>query len=205
LGSCTGQAFAGIAEFLKKQQNIDIEISRLFIYYNERLLRKTINYDSGATIRDGIKACSMYGCCSENLYPHIIKDFTKKPSENAYLDGSKRKAVSYKSIKNFDDMKKALINKNPVIIGFIVYSSFYKINKTGIMSYPSTTKERVLGGHAVVIVGFNDNYLNTNKGYFICRNSWGVNWGDKGYFYMPYDVIKNRNMSFDFWIITSIT
>ena len=205
LGSCTGQAFAGIAEFLKKQQNINIEISRLFIYYNERLLRKTINYDSGATIRDGIKACSMYGCCSENLYPHIIKDFTKKPSEAAYLDGSKCKAVSYKSIKNFDDMKKALINKNPVIIGFIVYSSFNKINKTGIMSYPSTTKERVLGGHAVVIVGFNDNYLNTNKGYFICRNSWGVNWGDKGYFYMPYDVIKNRNMSFDFWIITSIT
>ena len=58
---------------------------------------------------------------------------------------------------------------------------------------------------AVLIVGFDDNYLNKNKGYFICRNSWGVNWGDKGYFYMPYDVIKDSKMSFDFWIITLIT
>ena len=100
-------------------------------------------------------------------------------------------------------MKKALINGNPVVIGFDVYSSFLKINKKGIMLYPSKN-ERNLGGHAVVIVGFNDNYLN-NKGYFICRNSWGVEWGDKGYFYMPYEVIKNTNMSWDFWIIKSIT
>lgn len=83
----------------------------------------TINYDSGATIRDGIKACSMYGCCSENLYPHIIKIFTK--------------AVSYKYIINFYYMKKSFINKNPIIICFIVYSIF------NIMFLPINNKNNV--------------------------------------------------------------
>ena len=204
IGSCTGNAIVGILEYLnKKNKNINIELSRLFIYYNERLLEGTVNYDAGAEIRSGIKACNIYGFCSEKLCPYDIKKFKIKPTEESYLEASKHKAVSYQCILNFNDMKKALIDKNPVVIGFDVYSSFNKINKNGIMSYP-LKYERYLGGHAVVIVGFDDNYLN-KKGYFICRNSWGEKWGDKGYFYMPYEVIKNTNMSWDFWIITSIT
>ena len=204
LGSCTGNAIVGILEYLnKKTKNINIELSRLFIYYNERLLEGTVKYDNGAQIRSGIKACNKWGFCSEALCPYDIKKFNILPTKESYLEASKNKVISYECILNFNHMKKALINGNPVVIGFDVYSSFLKINKKGIMLYPSKN-ERNLGGHAVVIVGFNDNYLN-NKGYFICRNSWGVEWGDKGYFYMPYEVIKNTNMSWDFWIIKSIT
>jgi C1A family cysteine protease len=69
------------------------------------------------------------------------------------------------------------------------------------MPYPAAG-EQLLGGHAVAVVGYNDNL---NGGRFICRNSWGTGWGDRGYFYMPYQVIANANMSDDFWIITSVT
>jgi C1A family cysteine protease len=88
-------------------------------------------------------------------------------------------------------------------MGFTVYDSFeYDItNNTGMMPYPNTASEQVLGGHAVTIVGYNDNL---NGGRFICRNSWGTGWGDQGYFYMPYQVVANKNMSSDFWIVCTV-
>ena len=70
------------------------------------------------------------------------------------------------------------------------------------MPYPNTSSEQILGGHAVAVVGYDDNL---NGGRFICRNSWGTNWGDHGYFYMPYQVINNANMSSDFWAITGVS
>jgi C1A family cysteine protease len=66
------------------------------------------------------------------------------------------------------------------------------------MSYPNTKRERLLGGHAVLLVGYDK-----TKKVFIVRNSWGDTWGDKGYFYMPFDVVK-PNMSSDYWVIKSV-
>ena len=40
--------------------------------------------------------------------------------------------------------------------------------------------------YGVLIVGYNDN-LSDGKGYFTFKNSWGKNWGDKGYGYISYD------------------
>ena len=87
-------------------------------------------------------------------------------------------------------------------MGFSVYSSFESptVARTGIMPYPNTSREQLLGGHAVLIVGYNK----TNN-TFIVRNSWGQNWGDRGYFYMPFQVIQNTSMSSDFWVIKSIS
>ena len=72
------------------------------------------------------------------------------------------------------------------------------------MPYPNTKVEALLGGHAVCLVGYDDNFKNTRNGYFIAKNSWGPTWGDKGYFYMPYAVIQNTRMSSDFWAITKV-
>jgi C1A family cysteine protease len=74
------------------------------------------------------------------------------------------------------------------------------VARTGIMPYPNKNREKLLGGHAVLLVGYNK----TNS-TFIVRNSWGTNWGDRGYFYMPFQVITNRQMSSDFWVITSVS
>lgn len=201
LGSCTGQAVAGAIELLNKRNKKPTDVSRLYIYWYERFLINTINYDSGAYIRDGIKATNKYGAPLERLWPYIINRFTIKPSKEANDDAIKRKVTLYERISNFDGCIDALNNGYPIIIGFMVYNSFMTTNvsKFGMMPYPNTSKEKLLGGHAVLLVGYD---LSNNL--FIARNSWGGNWGDNGYFYMPFDVIKNPLMSGDFWIIKNV-
>lgn len=198
LGSCTGQAVAGAIELLYKRENKFKDVSRLYIYYYERLLMGTVNYDSGAYIRDGIKATSKYGASLENLWPYDISKFRNKPSNNAITDGSRRKVTLYQRIDNHAGCLDAIANGYPVIIGFHVYDSFMSntVTRTGIMPYPNKRTERLLGGHAVLLVGYDKT---TNR--YIARNSWGTAWGDGGYFYMPFQVIQDTTMSSDFWII----
>jgi C1A family cysteine protease len=201
LGSCTGQAIAGAIELLVKRNIKAIDVSRLFIYYYERLLLGTINRDSGAYIRDGIKACYTYGAPTEKLWPYIISKFKIKPSTAAIRDAATRKITSYQRAADFNACIDALATGYPVTIGFNVYSSFTSsaVARTGMMPYPNTRTERLLGGHAVLLVGYNK-----SKNMFIVRNSWGKYWGQGGYFYMPFQVIQNTAMSNDFWIIKSI-
>ena len=202
LGSCTGNAIAGAIELLHKRQNRTLDISRLFIYYYERLFIGTVNYDSGSYIRDGIKACYTYGAPTENLWPYNISKFRSVPSKEALLDAAKRKVTSYQRAIDFKAVIDAINSGYPVTVGFSVYSSFDTniVARTGIMPYPDTKKEKLLGGHAVLLVGYNK-----NNNTFIARNSWGTNWGDRGYFYMPFQVIQNTKMSSDFWVIKSIS
>ncbi len=201
LGSCTGQAVAGAIELLNKRNSKQTDVSRLYIYYYERMLLGTINYDSGAYIRDGIKATNKYGAPLEKLWPYNIAQFRTQPSQPAQIDGAKRRVTLYERATNFNACINALAQGFPVIIGYLVYSSFVTntVSRTGMMPYPDVRRERMLGGHAVLLVGYNNA---TNR--FIARNSWGTNWGDKGYFYMPYEVIKNPQMSSDFWVIKSV-
>jgi C1A family cysteine protease len=201
LGSCTGQAVAGAIEYLNKRSGAVTDVSRLFIYYYERLIEGTVHYDSGAYIRDGIKAVNHYGAPLEKLWPYSIPKFRDQPSTAAVNDAARRKVTLYERVANFDGCITALSNNYPVIVGFDVYSSFQSaaVTRTGLMPYPNVRRERLLGGHAVLLVGYNKN---TKR--FIARNSWGVNWGDRGYFYMPFQVIQNTTMSDDFWVVKSV-
>jgi C1A family cysteine protease len=181
LGSCTGNAIAGLIEYLDRKANKNLDVSRLFI-----------------------KAVNKYGAPLESLWPYLITRYATRPSTAAYTDALKRKAGAYQKITNrVQGIKTALSQGYPAVIGFDVYESFetQAVANTGMMPYPRAG-EQLLGGHAVAIVGYNDTL---NGGRFICRNSWGTGWGDRGYFYMPYQVIANANMSDDFWIITSVS
>jgi C1A family cysteine protease len=202
LGSCTGNATAGAIELLNKRNGKQTDVSRLFIYYYERLLEGTVNYDSGAYIRDGIKAGYTYGAPLENLWPYDIAKFRNRPSTTAITDGSRRKVTLYQRVADHAGCLDALASGYPVIIGFTVYSSFETINvaRTGNMPYPNVGRENILGGHAVLLVGYDK-----TRQVYIVRNSWGTGWGDRGYFYMPFQVIQNTSMSSDFWIIKSVS
>lgn len=201
LGSCTGQAIAGAIELLNKRASRTLDVSRLFIYYYERSMIGTVNYDSGAYIRDGIKVCYTYGAPVESLWPYNINKFRTLPPSTAMQDAVKRKVTSYQRVADFNGVIDAVASGYPVVVGFTVYSSFESnsVARTGVMPYPDTSKERLLGGHAVLIVGYNK-----NRNVFIVRNSWGSGWGEGGYFYMPFQVVQNTNMSGDFWIIKSL-
>lgn len=212
LGSCTANAIAYAYAFDElKQSNKEVFLpSRLFIYYNERLLEGTVNTDSGAMIRDGIKTLNKYGVCDEHHWPYDVSKFTVKPSDELYEEAKLATAVSYASIDLTGDstsndrvnhLKNALKNGFPFVFGFTVYESFEtkEVANTGIMPMPKPG-ENILGGHAVCAIGFDD-----NKQSFIVKNSWGPNWGLNGYFYFPYEYMANENLTSDFWVIQKIT
>jgi C1A family cysteine protease len=211
LGSCTANAIAGAIEFDQIKQRIPIWIpSRLFIYYNERLMEGTVNSDAGAEIRDGVKSVNKYGVPPEADWPYDIKKFAVKPSAKAYSDALKTKAVSYQAInQDVNSMKSCIAGGYGFVFGFTVYESFESdaVANTGIMPMPGTIESQI-GGHAVVAVGYNDG-PNTVNGvpprFMIVRNSWGPNWGVNGYFFMPYEYITNEDLADDFWKITVIT
>jgi len=204
LGSCTAQAIGAAYMHNLKKQNKELFIpSRLFIYYNERRMINTVNKDSGAMIRDGIKSINKEGVCKEDCWPYDITVFTKKPPRACYRQAKDYQTVSYSRVnRNLDDMKNCLASGLPFVFGFTVYESFYSRDTAvgGMMKWPEKT-ERSLGGHAVMAVGYDDNLAG---GRFIVRNSWSDKWGDKGYFYMPYEYLTNNNLSADFWVIQSV-
>lgn len=203
LGSCVANATGAAFEYeLKRQRLTDFMPSRLFIYYNGRVLEKTVEYDSGLEVRDGLKVVNKQGACTEVELPYDITKFTEKPSDKCYTDGLNNLATSYQAVSQTTlALKTAIYQGYPVVFGFTVYESFESANvaRTGLVNLP-TRKEKVLGGHSVCIVGFDDR---TQR--FKCRNSWGISWGQKGYFTMPYAYVTNPGLASDFWIIKSVS
>lgn len=198
LGSCTANALAGNLEFIDNADTDGyIDQSRLFIYYNERVIEKKVTEDSGAMLRDGIKSLAKWGCCPENIWPYKISDFAKKPPQKCYSSAGKHLIISYRRLDTLDEMKVCLASGYPFVFGFAVYESFESavVAKTGKVNMPGYN-ERMLGGHAVMAAG----YIEAQK-RFIVRNSWGRDWGMNGYFTIPYEYLASRNLSDDFWVI----
>ena len=198
LGSCTAHALVGDLEYLKlKSLKKLLQFSRLFLYYNERVISHNTTTDSGASLRDGIKTLKKCGDCTEDLWPYDTSQFAVKPSQPAYENALKYQVTSYYRLHTLEEMKHTLSTNFPFAFGFAVYESFEspETAQTGIVSLPMK-EERLLGGHAVLAVGYND-----DKQWLVVRNSWGKKWGDKGYFYLPYTYLTSSSLSSDFWTI----
>jgi C1A family cysteine protease len=199
LGSCTANALVGAVEFLEIKDAVEfVDLSRLFVYYNERVIEGTANQDSGAFLRDGIKSLAKQGVCLEAEWPYRVSDFAKKPAAKCYRDAKKHQITSYHRIASVTEMRTCLAEGFPFVFGFTVYDAFESaaVARSGVVNMPKKN-EHVVGGHAVVAVGYND-----SQKRFLARNSWGADWGQKGYFTMPYDYLDlASNLADDFWTI----
>jgi C1A family cysteine protease len=202
LGSCTANAIGAAFEFDQVKEGYkDFMPSRLFIYYNERAMEGTIDTDSGAMIRDGMKSVAKVGVCAEDTWAYDISKFTEKPPTKAYTEAKKHQALIYKRvIPTLHQLQGGLAAGYPIVFGFSVYESFMSpdVAKTGEVPLPPRN-EQLIGGHAVVAIGYDDKIQR-----FIVRNSWGKGWGKKGYCTMPYGYLTDPQLARDFWAIYTV-
>jgi C1A family cysteine protease len=197
LGSCTAQAIVGALEYLERKAGLIANLSRLFLYYQERVIEGTVKEDAGATIRSGVKACAKVGVCQERYWQYRINRFKEEPGKRPYQDAAKRKVKEYLRVNALDDLRGSLAARYPVAFGMSVYESFEsdRVAETGQVPMPRPS-EKLLGGHAVLAVGYDDS-INS----LIVRNSWGRKWGLGGYFLLPYAFVVSRGLTDDYWVI----
>lgn len=203
LGSCTANAIGGAIQFEQIKQGMsDFLPSRLFIYYNERAMENTVDSDSGAQIRDGIKVVAKLGAPPEDPdWPYDITKFRDKPPASAFQDAAKNKVILYQRVNRaLSQMKGCLASGYPFVFGFTVYDAFESadVAQSGHLLMPQPG-ESVAGGHAVLAVGYDD-----KDQWFFVRNSWGPHWGLAGYFTIPYQYLLEPNLSDDFWTIRMV-
>ncbi|MBX9697243.1 MAG: C1 family peptidase [Alphaproteobacteria bacterium] len=227
IGSCTAHAAQAFVDLELRSHGISNPpaISRLFQYASSRVedgaqptlnapvsskvFSKELADDSGATIASAVKSLLDFGAVPETLYPYKITKFKQTPDAylfylaQLYLNAFPASAALVS--QDAASIKKKLSGGKSVIIGINCYESIMSDSaaNTGFVQMPKEGEESQ-GGHAVLIVGFDDRPTvsgKTNPFYqhFILRNSWSANWGDKGYFYLPYDFITNEEHTSELW------
>ncbi len=209
LGSCTAQAAVGLVEWFQRRAfGKHINMSRLFVYKATRnLLFNTTDPtgDTGADLRTSMKELVLIGAPPEENYPYDIDNFDEEPSAFAYALAKNYSALKYYRVApgntpmrhtQLDSLLYTLAGGFPFMFGFTVYDNCPMDAGSGVIPMP-TSWSRVLGGHAITAVGYDD-----NKKMFLIRNSWGAGWGDKGYGWLPYGYVSG-GLSDDFWSLVS--
>jgi len=202
LGACTAHAICSAFQFEQMRQGVESwQPSRLMVYFNERDMEGTVDFDSGAQLRDGIKSIASLGVCPETDWPYDISKFTDRPHECAYKTALDHQALSYRRIgfiKN--SMIDCLAQGLPFVFGFTCYESFesQEVTNTGMVPMPKEN-ESVAGGHAVLCVGYNQ-----PKKLFCFMNSYGTGWGENGFGWLPFDYLTNPNLADDRWQVSKV-
>ncbi len=203
LGSCGPNMADGNIMYDRRKQGLaDVSsVSRLFIYYNTRILMGTVGQDSGVDNRSMMKALAQYGFCNETLWPYVISQFTVKPPQPAYDAAAPNRISNYAAVtQTLDEMRGTLAAGYCIWFGFTVYESFEsaEASRTGTIPMPGPNED-VLGGHDILFYGYDD-----ASQRFRARNSWGVGWGAGGNLTMPYAYATDPNLSGDFWTVNSL-
>ncbi len=207
LGSCTANAGVGMLEYYERRTTgKHIDGSRLFLYKVTRELQG-IKGDDGAELRDVMKAMVLFGVPPEKYWPYHVTKFNDEPSSFCYAFAQSYQAIKYYRLDpagtsptaTLAAIKKNLAAALPAMFGFSVYSSIPPLGDgKGEIPFPERG-DSLEGGHAVLAVGYDDNKkVGKNKGALLIRNSWGVDWGDKGYGWLPYAYVE-AGLADDFW------
>ncbi|MCX7193324.1 MAG: cysteine protease [Proteobacteria bacterium] len=221
LGSCTAHAGVGMVEYFERRAfGKHIDASRLFLYKSTRNLMKETG-DTGGYLRNTMEALVLFGVPPEEYWPYDVSQFDTEPSAFLYSFGQNYQALKYyrldptgtTNVALLKTIKTNLASGLPSMFGFTVYSSYTQasVANKGAIPYP-TAREKIVGGHAIMAVGYDDNLVskNTNagavatKGALLIRNSWGAGWGDGGYGWLPYEYVL-KGLATDWWTLISAT
>lgn len=204
--SCTANAVAGVYEYIIKRHlgEEGYDVSRLFVYYNARYDEESEAIeDEGAMIGDAVKSLMEYGVCSEETWPFDEDLVNDEPGEEAYDEAAKFLIEDYAVVPtDLFSWKHCLAEGYPIVFGLSLYNSFDKHRKPGLVPLPakSEVERGEHAGHAMVCVGYSD-----ADQIFIVRNSWGDDWGDDGYCYIPYNYVMNPKYNDgDSWYIRRV-
>jgi C1A family cysteine protease len=208
LGSCTANAGAALLEYFeKKSYGRYIDASRLFLYKTTRNLLKK-NGDTGAYLRTTMQAIRLFGIVPEEYWPYTIDTYDDEPPSFCYSYAQNYRAISYYRLDSNGTTGQQLLDRIkthigaglPSMFGFTVYRSISEAQSTGDIPFP-LKEEKVVGGHAIVAVGFDDNRKMPNcgnNGALKIRNSWGTGWGQEGYGWLPYSYVL-EGLAVDWW------
>jgi C1A family cysteine protease len=212
LGSCTANAGVGLVEYFERKAfGNHIDASRLFLYKATRNLMQ-VKGDTGAYLRTTMGALALFGVPPEEYWPYNIAKFDAEPPPFCYAFGQSYQAITFYRLDPPETAKDALLDRIkanlvanlPSMFGFTVYSSYSQADTTGEIPFP-TKGEKIVGGHAIVAVGYDDNKKVTNRnggdettGALLFRNSWGPDWGDGGYGWLPYKYVL-EGLAEDWW------
>ena len=207
LGSCTAHAGVALVEYYEKRAAGEhLDASRLFLY---KVTRNLLHWtgDTGAYLRTTMKAMRLFGVPPEEYYAYDVARFDDEPEAFLYAFAANYKALVYTRLDlpgtDKDDLlrqiKRLLRTGFPAMFGFTVYSSLYSAEQ-GRIPYPREG-DKVVGGHAVVAVGYdNDLEIGEDTGALLIRNSWGTDWGEDGYGWLPYKYVT-AGLAVDWWTL----
>jgi C1A family cysteine protease len=199
LGSCVSNAFA---QYINMGTKNNVRISRLLHYYCGRAIEGDSSLeDNGLDIRQAASIIKKYGACSESVWSYDTSKFNALPPLSVFKSSLLFKKYSYSFVnQDISSLTSVLYSqKLPIIFGISVYDSFYNADTTGTVPMPDIAKETLLGGHCVLMIGYNNT---TRK--FTCVNSWGASWGDRGYFTIPYEYVLDPSLAADFCCLSFV-
>ncbi|KAM6158555.1 dipeptidyl peptidase 1-like [Rhynchocyon petersi] len=126
-----------------------------------------------------------FGLVEETCFPYEAREVPCRVKSSCfrYYSSAYQYVGGYYGGCNEAQMKLELVHHGPVEATFQFYQDFYNYKKgiyyhTGLRDPLNPSERR---SHAVLIVGYGTDSV-SGMDYWICKNSWGINWGENGYF-----------------------
>ena len=200
LGSCTSNALAGALEYLVRRETGEhVDVSRLFIYFNQRLWDDAVREDIGAAVSHGVRVLAKVGAPLEQQWPYDRRLFAVQPPAEVYREAARFRLKDWWSVPvERRAFEACLAGGFPIVFGTRVTESFMNVGRTGLvpMIGRNDRDDAKHGRHALLLCGYD-----SARQLFVLRNSWGTDWGDGGYGYIPYDYLLNREWTRSAWAL----